>query len=211
MTACHAVLGALLHRATSGEGQVVSTSLLEAATAFVGESAARHLNLAPGEEAGGERRDRRQALAQVYLLTSGDGLPLVIHLSSPTKFWRAMCEALGIDDLAADEALDRRSERTRNFRRIRDRVQQRVNELTRAECLELLIEAGVPAAPVNRVDDVVVDPQVAHLDMVWTLDVDDERGTTRTIRPGFSMSAGGPELRLPPPLLGEHDSALLGE
>lgn len=63
----------------------------------------------------------------------------------------------------------------------------------------------------NRVDDVVVDPQATHLGMVWTLEVNDERGTTRTIRPGFSMSAGGPELRLPPPLLGEHDSTVLAE
>lgn len=53
MTACHAIMGPLLHRATSGEGQVVTTSLLEATTAFVRESAARHLNAAPGEEAGG--------------------------------------------------------------------------------------------------------------------------------------------------------------
>ena len=87
--AAYGVLAALMARATTGRGQKVETSLLQATLSFLGENAATFF-----EDGNVPSRQSRCRRAQVFTFTAGDGLPFVVHLSSPEKFWRGMLIAI---------------------------------------------------------------------------------------------------------------------
>ena len=204
MTAVQAILAALFHRERTGRGQVVCTSLLEASLSFIGENAARYLS-----DAHVPNRSHRTAMAQVYALECRGGAPLVIHLSSPNKFWEQLTSVLGLEDLSAEEELRERPGRVKNYDRIRGRLQRRVATLERKDCLDLLHAKGIPAAPVYGLDEVMADPQVQHLEMVWTFPAGDGDDEVRVIRPGYRLEDGDPVAGLRPPRLGEHTKEFL--
>ena len=75
-------------RNATGRGQKVETSLLQATLAFLGENAANFF-----EDNKVPTRATRCQRAQVFAFTAGDGLPFVVHLSSPEKFWQGLLRA----------------------------------------------------------------------------------------------------------------------
>jgi crotonobetainyl-CoA:carnitine CoA-transferase CaiB-like acyl-CoA transferase len=82
--------------------------------------------------------------------------------------------------------------------------------LTQSEVIDRLEKAEVPVGPVYDLDQVFSDPQSQHLGMAQATPhpkVPDLRTT------GFPwrMSETNPEVRCPPPLLGQHTSEVLKE
>jgi crotonobetainyl-CoA:carnitine CoA-transferase CaiB-like acyl-CoA transferase len=69
---------------------------------------------------------------------------------------------------------------------------------------------GVPAAPINTVDQVVQDPQVMERRMVVDLE-HPTLGTLRTLGTPIKATGTPPFLAAPPPALGEHTEAVLRE
>ena len=96
--AAYGVLAALMARTTTGRGQKVETSLLQATLSFLGENAATFF-----EDGNVPSRQSRCRRAQVFTFTAGDGLPFAVHLSSPEKFWRGLLVAMKREALAADD------------------------------------------------------------------------------------------------------------
>ena len=96
--ACCAVLAGIAARSLTGEGQLVSTSLLQATIHIMGENAQHyfHSRKAP-------LRETRVHQAQVYAFKGSDGLPFVIHLSSPAKFWEGLARVVGHSEWLADD------------------------------------------------------------------------------------------------------------
>jgi len=79
-----------------------------------------------------------------------------------------------------------------------------------AEWVEIVSKAGVPCGPINRVSDVVNDPQVLAREMV----VDLPHPKVPDLRmPGspLKLAESPPTLRRPPPLLGQHNQEVLAE
>jgi crotonobetainyl-CoA:carnitine CoA-transferase CaiB-like acyl-CoA transferase len=87
MYACYGILCALMNRVLTGKGQHVETSLLRASISFVGENAARYF-----ETGHVPRRKHRTTTAGVFAFEDCNGLPFVLHMSSPDKFWQNMFE-----------------------------------------------------------------------------------------------------------------------
>ncbi|MGH7830467.1 MAG: CaiB/BaiF CoA transferase family protein, partial [Candidatus Binatia bacterium] len=109
MYACYGILAALVSRSATGEGQRVETSLLRASLSFVSENAARYFEtgVVPG-------RSHRTRTAGVFAFVDREGLPFVIHLSSPQKFWRALLEVVEKPEWADDPRFSDRKGRTQN-------------------------------------------------------------------------------------------------
>jgi crotonobetainyl-CoA:carnitine CoA-transferase CaiB-like acyl-CoA transferase len=203
--AAYGILGALVARERSGVGQRVETSLLQATVAFVGENAARYFD-------NGEVPDRRHRThtAQVYAFVAGDGLPFVIHLSSPQKFFAALCEAVGRPELVADPRFRDRDAREHHYEECEAILAPIFRGEPRAVWLERLSAHDVPAAPLNSLEEVFADPQVQHLGMEVTVR-HPERGEVRLVNSAVRLSATPTSVEQPPPVLGEHTDALLRE
>jgi crotonobetainyl-CoA:carnitine CoA-transferase CaiB-like acyl-CoA transferase len=157
----YGVLAALAARERTGQGQKVDTSLLQATVAFVNESMTRHL--ATGEV---PLRETRVRAAQVFAFKARDGRPFVVHLSSPDKFFQGLLAAAELPELADDPRFATRSARQQNRETLIAILQPIFVTADRAHWLARLEAEDVPAGPMNRLDEVVADPQVQHLEMV---------------------------------------------
>jgi crotonobetainyl-CoA:carnitine CoA-transferase CaiB-like acyl-CoA transferase len=205
ITACNGILGALIARGRTGKGQRVDTSLLEATVSFCGENAARFFD-------NGKVPDRatRTHQAQVYAFVAADGKPFVIHLSTPTKFWRALAAVVGKPDWVADPRFATKETRGRHYDVLRGELAAIFRTDIRATWLTKLQAADVPAAPLNTLDEVFADPQVIHLGL--RQDVPHKRvGTVALVRNGVRLSADPPDIRAAAPELGEHTDEILAQ
>ncbi len=203
MYACYAVQGALISRARGGTGQKVETSLLQATVAFVGENAARYLatGVVPN-------RDSRLREAQVYVFSAADGLPFVIHLSSPQKFWHSVVKVIARPELKDDPRFVDRQARLGNYAELQEILKEAFKARSRDHWLKLLEQYDVPAAPIMNLKEVLEDPQVAHLGMLVEMN-HPKMGAVRLVGSGIRMSETPPQMSLPPPAVGENTREIL--
>ena len=192
--AAYGVLAALMARNTSGRGQKVETSLLQATLAFLGENAANYF-----DDGRVPSRATRCQRAQVFAFTAGDGLPFVVHLSSPEKFWQGLLVATERQALRHRRAFPHPGgageELRRAVRRTRPRPSRRK---PRAEWLKLLEAQDVPSGPLNTIDEVFADPQVVALDMRKNLP-HRTRGTVSVVGNPVRLSATPPRVETAAP------------
>ena len=201
--ACYGILGALVHRMITGEGQRVETSLLRATLSFISENAARYF-----ETGVVPRRAYRTKTAGVFAFVDKDGLPFVIHLSSPEKFWRGLLEAVGKKEWAEDARFRDRKGRTENYDLLTGLLQSIFNGGRREEWLQRLQAHDVPCAPLNTLGEVFDDPQVREYG--FPIEVEHPRmGKMRLVGSGVDLSRTPPGIKMPPPTLGEHTGEVL--
>jgi crotonobetainyl-CoA:carnitine CoA-transferase CaiB-like acyl-CoA transferase len=203
--AAYGVLAALMARTASGRGQKVETSLLQATLAFLGENAATFF-----DDAKVPSRATRCHRAQVFAFTAGDGLPFVVHLSSPEKFWRGLLAATGQEALATDARFRTREARVKNYDALCEELTASFQARPRAEWLDLLDAQDVPSGPINTIDEVFADPQVLALEMRKQLP-HRTRGTVSVVGNPVRLSATPPRVETAAPDLGAHNDLLLRE
>lgn len=205
MYACYGILGALMHRMMTGEGQRVETSLLRASVAFTSENAARYF-----ETGVVPRRANRTQTAGVFAFVDRENLPFVIHLSSPEKFWLGLLAVVGKMEWAQDPRFCNRKGRIENHDLLSDLLQEIFREGRREEWLQRLKEKDVPGAPLNTLEEVFMDPQVKEYG--FPIEIEHPRmGKMRLVGSGIELSRTPPRIDKPPPVLGEHTNEILRE
>ena len=203
MYACYGVLSALMNRLLTGEGQHVETSLLRASVSFIGENAARYF-----ETGHVPRRKHRTTTAGVFAFEDRDGLPFVLHMSSPDKFWRNMFAVVGKPEWAEDSRFSNRKGRMENYDTLVEQLTPIFHGGRRDEWLRRLTEMDVPAAPINTLDEVFADPQVKTYG--FPVEVEHPKmGKMKLVGNAVDMSRTPPSLDSPPPMLGEHTDEIL--
>jgi crotonobetainyl-CoA:carnitine CoA-transferase CaiB-like acyl-CoA transferase len=203
MYACYGVLSALMNRMLSGEGQHVETSLLRASVSFVGENAARYF-----ETGHVPRRKHRTTTAGVFAFEDRDGLPFVLHMSSPDKFWRNMFEVVGKPEWSEDSRFNNRKARIENYDTLVEQLTPIFRSGQREDWLRRLTEMDVPAAPINTLDQVFADPQVQTYG--FPVEVEHPKmGKMKLLGNAVDMSRTPPSINRPPPMLGEHTEEIL--
>ena len=203
MYACYGVLAALMNRMLTGEGQHVETSLLRASVSFVSENAARFF-----ETGHVPRRKHRTTTAGVFAFEDRDGLPFVLHMSSPDKFWLGLFDVVGKPEWAQDARLNNRKGRVENYDLLVEQLTPIFRSGRRDEWLKRLIEKDVPAAPINTLDEVFADPQVKSYG--FPIEVEHPKmGKVKLVGNAVDMSRTPPSIDSPPPVLGEHTEEIL--
>jgi crotonobetainyl-CoA:carnitine CoA-transferase CaiB-like acyl-CoA transferase len=199
------ITAALLERARTGTGAVVDTSLYETALAYVGYHLVGYL-------ADGTVPTREGTVfpmvAPYQVLPTRDGELMVA--GGNDRLYAALCAALEADELATDARFRSNPDRVRNRETLVELLSDRLRERPTAEWLPLLAEAGVPAAPVADVADVVASEQTRALEMLQAV----PHPTISDLRlPALPLSFDGARSEHPsaPPLVGEHTAEILGE
>lgn len=203
MYACYGVLGALMNRMLTGQGQHVETSLLRSSVSFVSENAARYF-----ENGHVPRRKHRTTTAGVFAFEDKDGLPFVLHMSSPDKFWLGLFDVVGKPEWAQDQRFNNRKARIDNYDALVENLGPIFRQGKRDDWLRRLIEKDVPAAPINTLDEVFADPQVATYGFPQDV-VHPKMGTMKLVGNAVDMSRTPPSIDRPPPVLGEHTEEIL--
>lgn len=152
------ILLALLDRETTGKGQWVTTSLLQAMIFMLDFQAARWLvRHEVAQQAG---NDHPTAIPTGVFPTTDK--PIVIAASGG-NLWTRLCAALGAAELADDPRFATNPLRSQNRKALNERIAEITKTKPSAHWIASLERAGVPCGPINTIDQVFEDPQVRHL------------------------------------------------
>jgi len=199
--ASQGILSALVQRGRTGRGCHVEVSMLEAMAHFAVEPFAAFFAL--GQTPTSADRPR---LAQAYILHTADARLIAIHLSSLEKFWEGLVTALEAPELARDARFDTREHRIAEYEALRQELDARFARQPLAHWVQRLQAQDVPHAPVNRIDDVVHDPQVEHLGII--VPVEGAHAATQSVRPALQFDGARAHAVSAAPLLDEHGKAI---
>src|SRR5947208_5404006 len=199
--ASQGILAALVQRGRTARGGHVEVSMLEAMAHFAVEPFAAFFAL--GQTPTSADRPR---LAQAYILRTADERLIAIHLSSLEKFWQGLVAALGAPELASDPRFNPRERRVAEYETLRVELNKRFSRKPLSYWTQRLQAEDVPHAAVNRLDEVVHDPQVEHLGVI--VPVEAPHGAARAVRPAVRFDGVRAEAVSAAPLLDEHGGAI---
>ncbi len=199
--AAYGVLGALVQRGRTGQGCSVEVSMLEAMAHFAVEPFAAFFALGTNPTS-----NDRPRLAQAYILRTADGRLVALHLSSLEKFWTGLVAALDAPALASDARFSTRSARIANYEALGAELDARFSRIPLSTWIERLGRNDVPFAPVQSIDDVIDDPQVAHLGLI--VPVESPHGGAMAVRPPVQFAGQRSHSVRAAPLLNEHGTAI---
>ena len=199
-----AVILALKERDASGAGQLVKTALFETAAFLMGH----HMStfVMSGEPLP-PMSARVSAWAVYHQFETQDDQLIFIGVTSD-KQWPRFCEAFGLEDLSEDERLATNNDRVAAQDRLLPELRAIVSGLTLAEAVARCEAAQLPFSPVARPEDLFDDPQLNEggslLETVFPDGV-------KTKMPKLPLALGERDLglRLEPPQVGEHTTAVL--
>ena len=161
MMAYGAIMTALHHREKTGEGQWIDTSLLDGqvatmsyhATGFMGTGVEPH-RLGSGHP----------SLVPYQSFTAADGF--FILACGNDGLYQRMCQGIGRPELAEDPKYKTNTDRVEHRAECVALFNSIFEKETVAHWVDEISKAGVPCGPINRVSDVVNDPQVAARNMI---------------------------------------------
>lgn len=163
MYAATAILAAVVQRSTTGRGQHLDLSLLDVATAVTANQAMNYLTTGtPPERIG----NAHQNLAPYQVFDCSDGW-IIIAVGNDGQF-RKLCNLLKCPDLAADDRFKTNPDRVVNRPALSDALSEFTKQMTRDDLLTACETHGVPAGPINNLEQVFADPQIIHRGMVET-------------------------------------------
>ena len=200
-----AILAAVNERRASGLGQHIDMALLDVQVAALSNLGMNYLATGMVPQRGGNRLTTVYP-SENFRCRDGD---IMIIVGNDAQF-RRMCQALGLDGVATDPRFARNEARLRHVEELAPLIGNAIATHTIAECQLLFDDAGVPACPINNVEQVFADPQVIERGMVRELG---EAGgkPARIIANPIRMSRTPPTYLRPPPKLGEHGNEIMRE
>jgi crotonobetainyl-CoA:carnitine CoA-transferase CaiB-like acyl-CoA transferase len=194
-----AILAALQARARSGRGQRLTVNLLHANLAML-------VNQATGWLGGGVVPRRlgnvHPSIEPFATYRAADG-ELMICAGNDAQFER-LARVLGAPELAANSRFATNEARVAHRDELRRLLEERLGERTRAAWRHELSAAGVPAGPVQGLDDAF------SLAAALGLEVVDETDGVRTVAFPVDLSHTPATTRLRPPGLDEHGAEIRG-
>jgi crotonobetainyl-CoA:carnitine CoA-transferase CaiB-like acyl-CoA transferase len=181
-----AVMTALFMRERTGEGSVVSTSLLQAAS----WSNAFDLTRAAADGRPATPRPRTSSVnVASEAFECADGRWIQLCMAEPVRGWEVLCDVLGRQDLFDDPRFGDVTQRFVHMADLVDVIGDELRRHTSADVLDGVRDRGGAAALVATTAEVVADPQVAALGLLRP--VEHEAGAFDVIGSPFNMWAAG--------------------
>ncbi len=199
------LLGALFHKARSGEGQAIELPMFETMAQFV---AGDHLGGESFVPALGGTGYQRLLSTQRGPYPTRDGHLCVVVYTD--EHWRRFSAMIDVPDLVAnDPRFATLQTRTVHAEGMGAFLAEHLPSKTTNEWIALFGTADIPATPVNSIDDLFEDP---HLKAVgfWQEIEHPTEGLLRVPGVPGTWSRTQPDIRRLAPRLGEHTDELLG-
>ena len=193
------VLAALYHRERTGEGQKVETSLLQAVLSIHAHYFVQPLDC---EEEGAV------GIYPYRLFETADDY--IFIAAGTDKFWRMLCEVLGVSELGTDPRYDKNGKRTVRAAELTAILQPIFRQKPTAEWEHLLVEKGVPCGAVNSYFDFLNHPQVSTMEMNPII-AHPLIGQMRMVGVPINFEKAECAAQRPAPLLGQHTDEVLRE
>jgi crotonobetainyl-CoA:carnitine CoA-transferase CaiB-like acyl-CoA transferase len=203
MFAATAILAALRHRDLTGEGQLVDVSLLDTQLALLTNVASNHLVGGMGHQRLGNDHPN---LAPYGVFQAKDKW-FAMGAANQGQ-WTKLCQILDKPELERDPRFTTNADRIENRADLTGILSQVFAGRKADEWLDALQDAGLPCGPINDIPGVFEHPQVADRDLVIEVD-HPQAGPVKVTGFPYKLSNTPAEVRLPPPLLGQHTKEIL--
>jgi len=200
------ILAALRHRDQTGIGQKVDVALVDSVVASL--EIITQIYLTEGRIP--ERIGNRYESCYPYdSFRARDGN--VVIGAANDKLWKLVCDVMGTPELTEDERFDTNPKRVRNHALIKPLVEAWTTKHAATEIVDKMLAAGVPSAPINTIDQLVVDPHIAGAREMF-VDVDHPKaGKLKLTGAHIKLTETPVGIRMPSPLLGQHNEEVFGE
>jgi len=204
LAAC-GIAAAYAHKLKTGLGQIVDTSLMEAALQQTYWYAAIHFatGTSPGPSG-----SAHLLTAPYQAFRASDGW---INIGGANQAnWERIAEVLGHPDWREDARFATNTARLANLPALVDAMNAVLATRTKADWIALFDAAGVPAGPVHSIGEALTHPQTLARGMVVDV-VDPVAGPTKALGCPVHFSECETRIRRPAPRLGEHTREVLRE
>ena len=204
--AAASILAALRWAERTGEGQHIDVALFDCQLAALANQASNYLvsGVPPG------RLGNAHPNIAPYEAVRAADAPFILAVGNDGQF-RAFCRLIGAPTLADDPRFATNAARVGARAALREAIAQPLQARTAADWLALFAEAGVPAGPVNTVEQAFADPQVAARGLLAGAAADAGGDVPPLSRHPVKYSRTAPGLPSAPPKLGANTDTVLSE
>jgi len=200
LNAALAIMMALSERASSGKGQFLDISLFDCAISLLHPHAANYFM---GGKIPQRTGNAHPNIAPYETFPTGEG-DIFLAVGNSRQF-QILCRELGQPDLGLDPRFLENSDRLKHREQLRRALTGLLREHVASTLAERLLAAGVPAAPVLNVGEVLAHPHTRHRGML--LESEGYQGIASPIK----LSRTPASMRRLPPKLGEHNEAVFSQ
>lgn len=200
------VMGALMTRQQTGRGQVLDLSLLESQSAWLAILASAYLN------AGIEPRRLGNTHPNIvpYQVFRAKDKHIIVAVGTQ-RLWARFCQVLGIaDTVMNDPRFATNTDRLANRQELVRILQGILHQREADYWLEALRAAQIPSGPINSVPETLEHPQLIERGFCVELE-HPSAGMVQSLANPVNFSDTPVSYRLPPPVLGEHNQAILND
>ena len=203
MWAALAIVTALIARERTGEGQYIDISLLDTQISWLTYAAGNYFATGQNPARYGSAHP---SIVPYQPFATADGY-LMLAVGND-RLWQQFCGVAGRTELATQSGFATSAERVVNRDVVIAAVAEIMQGRTTSEWMRVLEEAGIPAGPINTVEQALQDPHVLAREMIVRLHHPTAGAVTMTGNPAkFSVTPA--EMRMAAPLLGQHTDEIL--
>jgi crotonobetainyl-CoA:carnitine CoA-transferase CaiB-like acyl-CoA transferase len=199
------IMGAILSRMQTGNGQHVTCSLLDATMAMLSNYV---VAVVDGGADFGPMGSGHPQIVPFQAFPSSDGY--VVISAGTNRIFRDLCRLLDVPELATDERFRTNPARVKHREALIGELSRITQRRDTRTWLSELEAAGIPCAPVNTLAAAFADEQLVAnqtlLEMQHPI-----YGLVHQIGPPFRFEGSHAAIRRRPPLLGEHTDEVLGD
>ena len=203
--AIYAILSAYINRLETGEGQYIDASLFEAAIAFAIWDISEFWGTGKVPQKLGTA-NRMSAPYQAVRASDG----YFVMGANSDKLWQSLCELIQRPDLLKDPRFASIADRLANRLALIEELEKTFVTQTAEEWVRRMLGAGIPAGPIYNYAEALENDHARHRNVVMDLDHPVE-GKVHSIGFPVKLSGTPQQVRLPPPLLGQHTEEILSE
>jgi formyl-CoA transferase len=203
MYASSAILAAVIHRDRNGEGQYIDMALLDTQVAMLANISSNYLCSGVSPHRWGNAHPN---VVPYQTFQTSDSW-IIVAVGNDSQF-RNFVKAGNREALADDPRFATNPARIEHRAALIPLLVEMVKEKTKAQWITLLEAAGVPCGPINNLQEVFENEQVIARGIEMHVP-HPTAGTMKLVASPMRLSKTPVEVRMPPPLLGQHTDEVL--
>ncbi len=203
--AAQGILMALYRREKTGQGDTVDIGMLDVMTSLLTYHATSFLAAGTVPFRKG---NRHPSIVPYETFATTDGyMNLAV---GNDRIWRLFCTTVDHPEWADDARFATNPDRVRNHGELFALLSELIAGRSTDDWMDLLRDAGVPCGPIYNVDETLELDHLHAREMIVPLS-HPVAGDVRVVGSPTRLTDAPPKYELPPPLVGEHTEAVLGE
>ncbi|MBU3577895.1 CaiB/BaiF CoA-transferase family protein [Polynucleobacter sp. UK-Kesae-W10] len=205
MYASTAILAAVVHRDQTGEGQYIDMSLLDTQIAVMANVASAYLS---SGEVPRRLGNASSTIVPYQTFPTSDGW-IIVAAGNDGQF-RHFVSAGGEEHLADNPRYSSNPLRVQHRHELVPLLEAMTRKKTKAKWISLLEQAKVPCGPINNFKEVFENEQVISRKIEQDI-AHPGTGSMKLVASPMKLSKTPTEIRMPPPMLGQHTDEILQE